>query len=81
MKALTIGQNPSSSIFMKIPIYIYTSAVSVFIEVQDLFSSENDWTSLNFTRPRVVLTQNHNFKMSVNLLEILYTVLYAHFKT
>ena len=30
-----IGQNPSCSIFMKIP--TYTSVVSVFIEVQNLF--------------------------------------------
>ena len=62
-----IGQNPSSSIFMKI--HIYTSVVSVFIQVQNLFSSENGWKSLNFTRPRVVLTRNHKFKMSVILLE------------
>ena len=56
--------NGSSSIFMKIP--IYTSVVSVFIQVQNLFSFENGWKSLNFTRPRVVLTRNHKFKMSVN---------------
>ena len=52
---------------MKIP--IYTSVVSVFIQVKNLFSSENGWTSLNITRPRVVLTLNHKFKMSVNMLE------------
>ena len=62
-----IGESPSSSIFMKIP--IYTSVVTVFIQVQNLFSSENGWKSLNFTRPRVVLTRNHKFKMSVILLE------------
>ena len=52
---------------MKIP--IYTSVVSVFIQVKNLVSSENGWTSLNFTHPRVVLTPIHKFKMSVNLLE------------
>ena len=52
---------------MKIP--IYTSVVSVFIQVENLFSSENGWKSLNFTRPRVGLTRNHKFKMSVILLE------------
>ena len=50
-------------------IHIYTSVVSVFIQVQNLFSSENGWKSLNFTRARVVLTRNHKFKMSVILLE------------
>ena len=39
----TLKKNSRTSIFMKIP--IYTSLVSVFIEVQILFSSENDWTS------------------------------------
>ena len=52
---------------MKIP--IYTSAVSVFLHVQNLFSSEIGWMSLNFTRPKVVLTRYQKFKMSVNLLE------------
>ena len=46
-------------------IHIYTSVVSVFIQVQNFFSSENGWKSLNFTRPRVVLTRKHKFKMSV----------------
>ena len=50
-----------------------TSVVTVFIEVQNLFYSENYWTSLNFTRPMVVLTRNHNFKMFVDLLERSYT--------
>ena len=50
---------------MKVP--IHTSVVSMFIEVQNLFCSENNWTSLTFTRPRVVLTRILNFKMSVNL--------------
>ena len=40
MKALTIGQNSSSNIFMKVP--LCTSVASVFIELQKLFSSEND---------------------------------------
>ena len=62
-----ILQHPSSSIFIKIP--IYTSVVSISIQIQNLFSSENGWKSLNFTRPRVVLTRNHKFKMSVILLE------------
>ena len=62
-----IGQNPSSSIFMKNS--ISTSEVIVFIQVQNLLSSENDWTSWNFTHPRIVLTRNHNFKIPVNLLE------------
>ena len=58
-----IGQNPSSNIFMKVP--LCTSVASVFIELQNLFSSENDRTRLIFTRPRVVLT----LKMAVDLLE------------
>ena len=65
-----IGKNPSSNIFMKVP--LCTSVASVFIELQNLFSSENDWTRLIFThprRPRVVLTRNRNFKMAVDLLE------------
>ena len=62
-----IGQNPSSNIFMKVP--LCTSVASVFLEFQNLFSSENDKTRLIFTRPRVVLTQNRNFKMAVDLLE------------
>ena len=62
-----IGQNPSSNIFMKVP--LCTSVTSVFIELQNLFSSENDRTSIIFTRPRVVLTRNRNFKMAVDLLE------------
>ena len=57
-----IGQNPSSNIFMKVP--LCTSVASVFIELQNLFSSENDRTRLIFTRPRVVLTLNRNFKIS-----------------
>ena len=55
-----IGQNPSSNIFLKVP--LCTSVASVFIELQNLFSSENDRTRLNFTRPRVVLTRNRDFK-------------------
>ena len=51
---------------MKVP--LCTSVVSVFIELKNLFSTDNDWTSLTFTRPRVVLTRNHNLKMPVNLL-------------
>ena len=62
-----IGQNPSSNIFMKVP--LCTSVASVFIELQNLLSSENDRTRLIFTRPRVVLTRNHNFKMAVDLHE------------
>ena len=46
-----------------------TSVASVFIELQNLFSSENDRTRLIFTRPGVVLTRNCNFKMAVDLLE------------
>ena len=47
-----------------------TSVASVFIELKNLFSSENDWTRLIFTRPMVVLTRNRNFKMAVDdLLE------------
>ena len=67
MKALTIGQNPSSNIFMKVP--LCTSLASVFIELQNLFSSENDRTRLIFSRPGVVLTRILNFKMAVDLLE------------
>ena len=47
----------------------YTSVASVFIELQNLLSSENDRTRLIFTRPRVVLTRNRNFKMALDLLE------------
>ena len=43
MRILQIGQNPSSNIFKKVP--IYTSVASVFIELQNLFSSENGRTS------------------------------------
>ena len=39
---------------MKVP--LCTSVVSVFIELQNFFAADNDWTSLTFTRPRVVLT-------------------------
>ena len=46
-----------------------TSVASVFIEHQNLLSSENNRTMLIFTRPRVVLTRNRNFKMAVDLLE------------
>ena len=67
VRIYNIGQNPSSNIFMKIP--LCTSVTSVFIGLQNLFSSENDRTRLIFTRPRVVLTRNHNFKMAVDLLE------------
>ena len=42
---------------------------SVFIELQNVLSSENDRTRLIFTRPRVGLTRNRNFKMAVDLLE------------
>ena len=52
---------------MKVP--LCTSVASVFIELQNLFSSENDRTRLIFTPPRVVLTLNRNFKMAVDLLE------------
>ena len=62
-----IGQNPSSNIFMKVP--LCTSVASVFIELRNLFSSENDRTRLIFTRPRVALTRNCNLKMAVDLLE------------
>ena len=51
---------------MKVP--LCTSVASVFIELQNLFSSENDRTRLIFTRARVVLTRNRNFKMAVDLL-------------
>ena len=57
----------SWNIFMKVP--LCTSVASVFIELPNLFSSENDRTRLIFTRPRVVLTRNRNFKMAVDLLE------------
>ena len=40
---------------------VCTSVVSVFIQVQNLVSSENGWKSLNSSRPRVVLTRNHKF--------------------
>ena len=46
-----------------------TSVASVFIELQNLFPSENDRTRLIFARPRVVLTRNCNFKMAVDLFE------------
>ena len=60
---------PILNIFMKVP--LFTSVASVFIELQNLFSSKNDRTRLIFTvqTPRVVLTQNPNFKMAVDLLE------------
>ena len=58
---------PCSNIFKKVPLCI--SVASVFIELQNLFSSENDRTRLIFTRPSVVLTRNRNFKMAVDLLE------------
>ena len=50
-----IGQNPSSNIFMKVP--LCTSVPSVFIAPQNLFSSENDMTRLIFTRPRVIFVE------------------------
>ena len=62
-----IGQEPSSNIFVKIP--LCTSVISVFIVLQNIYSSEYNWTSLIFTRPEVVLTRNRNFKTAVNLLE------------
>ena len=54
---------------MKVP--LCTSVASVFIELQNLFSNENenDRTRLIFTWPRVVLTRNRNLKMAVDLLE------------
>ena len=55
---------------MKVP--LCTSVASVFIELQKLFSSENDRTRLIFTRPRLVLTRNRNFKMAVDLLRVSY---------
>ena len=45
------------------------SIVCVFIEFENLFSIQNQWTTLIFTRPRVVLARNRNFKMPVNLVE------------
>ena len=51
---------------MKVP--LCTSVVSVFIELKNFFSGDNDWTSVTFTRHRVVLTRNHNLKMPINLL-------------
>ena len=45
-----------------------STVVSVFIELQNLFSADNDLRSLTFTRPRVVLTRNHKLKKPVNLL-------------
>ena len=52
---------------MKVPRCTYVASVS--IELQKLFSSENDRTRLILTRPRVVLTRNRNFKTAVDLLE------------
>ena len=73
-----IGQNPSSSIFMKVP--LCTSVASVFIELQNLFPSKNDRTRLIFTRPWVVLTRNRDFKTAVDLLESkLYTWKFSPF--
>ena len=39
------------------------------VKFEHLYSTENNWTSLTFTRSRVVLTQNHYFKITVNLPE------------
>ena len=44
------------------------SIVCVFIEFQNLFSIQNQWTNLIFTRPRVVFARNS------------YTVLYEESK-
>ena len=71
VRVLQHWTTPSSNIFMKVP--LCTSVASVFIELQNLFSSENDRTRLIFTRPRVVLTRNCNFKMAVDLLESNFT--------
>ena len=46
-------------IFIKV--LIGASVVCVFIEFQNLFAIQNQWTSLIFIRP--------NFKMPVNLVE------------
>ena len=56
---------------MKIP--IYTSVLSVFIEVQNRFSSENDWTSLNFIRqikfpPKLLFFAIRQISVFVNYL-------------
>ena len=48
--------------------YIYFCSWYIY-KSSKFFSSENDWTSLTFTRPRLVLTRKHNFKMAINLLE------------
>ena len=53
----SIGQNYSSSIFMKVFIVLCDSA-SVFIELQNLFYTENYRMSSTFTLPRVALTRN-----------------------
>ena len=45
------------------------SVICVFIEFQNLFSIQNQSTSLILTLPRVVLALNRNFKMPVNLVE------------
>ena len=60
-KFITLDKILVPAFFMKIP--IYTSVVSVFIQVKNHFPSEYGWTSLNLTRSSVVLTRNHKTKM------------------